>query len=74
MCLTLLGGRGGGSAESDMSDFWPDFFLQMAPKLASPLKVFVFFVTLPLLMLTPSHLQHIVSIRGSRSQVHTFTL
>ena len=32
MCLTLLGG--GVSAESDMSDFWPDFFLQTAPKLA----------------------------------------
>ena len=25
-------GEGGFSAESDMSDFWPDFFLQTAPK------------------------------------------
>ena len=24
-------GEGGVSAESDMSDFWPDFFLQTAP-------------------------------------------
>ena len=32
MCLTLLGGGGGSRPSQTMSDFWPDFFLQTAPK------------------------------------------
>ena len=55
-------GEGGVSAESDMSDFWPDFFLQTAPKLASPLKIFAFFRDFAIAhadtITSPTHRQH----------------
>ena len=35
MCLTLLGGGGGSRPSQTMSDFWPDLFLETAPKYTS---------------------------------------